>query len=92
MSSAGKGGQIACLKQRLVFGTPVFGAHLKCKLLHSLQRVDKSLFGGPIQVLHTPNVDGYKPGRVARVINYLQSDRTFGIEYPLVVVLFCILH
>ena len=46
VSSAGKGGQVARLKQRLISRTPVFGAHLKCKLLHSLQRVDKSLLVG----------------------------------------------
>ena len=39
-------------------------------------------------MLHTPDVDGCKPATFARVMNYLQSDRTFGIEYPLVACFF----
>ena len=40
--------------------------------------------GDPIQVLRTPDVDGCKPGTVAKVLKYLQRNDTFSIEYPLV--------
>ena len=35
-------------------------------------------------MLRTPDVDGCRPGTVARVLKYLQRNETSDKEYPLV--------